>query len=61
MTAVTSGLNAIMSYAPKPIAKLAGIGMALINASPAKNLLQLIARGGVLAQANLLDGRLPDQ
>jgi 2-octaprenyl-6-methoxyphenol hydroxylase len=61
MTAITSGLNAIMSYAPKPITKFAGIGMTLINSSPAKNLLQLIARGGVLAQANLLDGRLPDQ
>ena len=60
MTAVTSGLNAIMSYAPSPIAKFAGIGMALINASPAKNLFQSIARGGVLVSANLLDGRLPD-
>ena len=61
MTVVTSGLNAIMSYSPKPIAKLAGMGMAMINASPAKNLFQSIARGGILARANLLDGRLPDQ
>ena len=61
MTAVTSGLNAIMSYAPNPVAKLAGMGMAMINASPAKNLFQSIARGGILARANLLDGRLPDQ
>ena len=61
MTAVTSGLNAMMSYAPNPLAKLAGMGMTLINASPAKNLFQSIARGGVLARANLLDGRLPDQ
>jgi len=60
MTAVTNGLNAIMSYAPNPLAKLAGMGMTLINASPAKNLFQSIARGGVLARANLLDGRLPD-
>ena len=60
MTAVTSGLNAIMSYAPNPIAKIAGVGMALINASPAKYLFQSIARGGVLARANLLNGRLPD-
>lgn len=60
MTAVTSGLNAIMSYAPSPIAKIAGVGMALINASPVKNLFQSIARGGVLAQANLLNGHLPD-
>ena len=60
MTAVTSGLNAMMSYAPNPLAKLAGMGMTLINASPAKNLFQSIARGGILARANLLDGRLPD-
>ena len=61
MTAVTNGLNAMMSYGPNPLAKLAGLGMSLINASPAKNLFQSIARGGVLARANLLDGRLPDQ
>ena len=60
MTAVTIGLNALMSYAPNPLAKIAGTGMALINASPAKKLFQSIARGGVLARANLLDGRLPD-
>ena len=60
MTAVTSGLNAIMSYAPNPIAKIAGVGMALINSSSAKYLFQSIARGGVLARANLLNGRLPD-
>ena len=60
MTAVTLGLNAVMSYAPNPLAKLAGMGMTLINASPAQKLFQSIARGGVLARANLLDGRLPD-
>ena len=60
MTAVTSGVNAMMSYAPNPLAKLAGIGMTLINASPAKNLFQSVARGGVLARANLFEGRLPD-
>ena len=60
MTAVTSGLNAVMSYAPNPIAKIVGVGMALINANSAKDLFQSIARGGFLARANLLDGRLPD-
>ena len=60
MTAATSGLNAMMSYAPSPLAKLAGVGMTLMNASPAKNMFLSIARGGVLARANLLDGRLPD-
>ena len=53
-------MNAMMSYAPKPLAKLAGMGMTLINFSPAKNLFQSIAQGGVLTRANLLDGRLPD-
>ena len=60
MTAVTNGLNAIMSYGPKPLTKIAGIGMRLIDASPAKNVFQSIARGGFLARANLLNGRLPD-
>ena len=61
MTAFTSGLNLIMSYAPKPVTKFAGMSMTLINSSPAKNLFQSIARGGVIARANLLEGRLPDQ
>jgi 2-octaprenyl-6-methoxyphenol hydroxylase len=61
MTAVTSSLNAMMSYGPNGLARLAGIGMGIINASPAKNLFQSIARGGVLARANLLDGQLPGQ
>ena len=60
MTAVTSGLNFVMSYAPKPFAKIAGMGMSLINAGPAKNIFQSIARGGVFAHANLLSGRLPN-
>jgi 2-octaprenyl-6-methoxyphenol hydroxylase len=60
MTAVTSGLNMIMSYAPNPVAKIAGMGMSLINASPAKNLFRSIARGNVLARASLLSGRLPN-
>jgi hypothetical protein len=60
MTAVTSGLNMMMSYAPNPVAKIAGMGMSLINASPAKNLFRKIARGNVLARASLLSGRLPD-
>jgi 2-octaprenyl-6-methoxyphenol hydroxylase len=60
MTAVTSGLNMMMSYAPNPVAKIAGMGMSLINASPAKNLFLSIARGNVLARASLLSGRLPD-
>ena len=61
MTAVTSSLNAIMSYAPNPVTTFAAVGMTLINASPVKDLFQSIARGGVLARANLLDGRLPGQ
>jgi 2-polyprenyl-6-methoxyphenol hydroxylase-like FAD-dependent oxidoreductase len=60
MTAVTNGLNMMMSYAPKNISMLAGLGMRLVNASPLNNMIQSIARGGVLSKANLLDGRLPD-
>ena len=61
ITAFTSGLNAMMAYAPNPLAKLVGMGMTLINASPAKNVFQSVARGGVLARANLFNGHLPDQ
>lgn len=60
MTAITSGLNVMLSHAPKPFAKITGMGMSLINAGPTKNIFQLIARGGVLAHANLLSGRLPN-
>jgi 2-octaprenyl-6-methoxyphenol hydroxylase len=58
MTAITSGLNQLMSFQPA-IAKVTGAGMRLVNASPAKSFFQKSATGGHLAQANLLEGRLP--
>jgi len=59
MSAMTSGLNEVMSFRPR-LAQLAGTGMQMINASPVKDLLQRSARGGQLARANLLEGRLPE-
>ena len=58
MTAITSGLNQLMSFQPA-IAKVTGAGMGLINASPVKSFFQKSAMGGHLARANLLEGRLP--
>jgi hypothetical protein len=58
MTAMTSGLNRLMSFQPA-IAKAAGAGMGLVNTSPVKTLFQKSAMGGHLARANLLAGRLP--
>ena len=58
MTAMTSGLNQLMSFQPK-MAKIAGAGMGLVNRSPLKALLQISAMGGQLTRANLLEGRLP--
>ena len=59
MTAITSGLNQIMSFQPT-IAKIAGVGMGLVNHSPMKTLLKKSAMGGQLTQATLLQGQLPE-
>lgn len=59
MSAMTSGLNQIMSFHPA-IAKIAGVGMSLVNISPLKSIFQKCAAGGHLARANLLKGRLPE-
>jgi 2-octaprenyl-6-methoxyphenol hydroxylase len=59
MTATTSGLNQLMSFQPM-MAKIAGVGMGLVNRSPLKTLLQRGAMGGQLTRANLLEGRLPE-
>ena len=59
MTAMTSGLNQLMSFQPK-MAKIAGAGMGLVNRSPLKTLFQKSAMGGQLTRANLLEGRLPE-
>jgi 2-octaprenyl-6-methoxyphenol hydroxylase len=58
MTAMTSGLNQLMSFQPA-IAKVTGAGMGLVNAGPVKSFFQKSAMGGHLARANLLEGRLP--
>ncbi len=59
MTALTSGLNQLMSFQPT-MAKIAGAGMGLVNRSPLKALFQKSAMGGQLTRANLLEGRLPE-
>ena len=58
MTAMTSGLNQLMSFQPA-IAKIVGASMSLVNVSPLKSLFQKCAVGGYLVRANLLKGRLP--
>ena len=58
MTAMTSGLNQLMSFQPT-IAKIIGAGMGFMNRSSLKALFQKSAMGGQLTQANLLEGRLP--
>ena len=60
MTAMTSGLNQLMSFQPA-IAKVTGAGMGLVNTGPVKSFFQKSAMGGHLARANLLGGRLPTQ
>ena len=59
MTAMTSGLNQLMSFQPT-MAKIAGAGMGLVNLSPLKTIFQRSAMGGQLTRANLLEGRLPE-
>ena len=59
MTVMTSGLNQLMSFQPT-MAKIAGVGMGLVNHSPLKLLFQRSAMGGQLTRANLLQGRLPE-
>jgi hypothetical protein len=58
MSAITSGLNELMSFQPR-LARLAGAGMQMVNASPIKRVLQRSASGGHLTDANLFKGRLP--
>ena len=58
MTAMTSGLNQLMSFQPA-IAKVTGAGMGLVNTGPVKSFFQKSAMGGHLTRANLLEGHLP--
>jgi 2-octaprenyl-6-methoxyphenol hydroxylase len=59
MSLTTTGLNSLFSTMPTGVAKIAGLGMSLLNRSPAKSAFSTIARGGTLAPANLFAGRLP--
>ena len=59
MTGATSGLNRLFSSAPPALRRAAGIGFSVLDRLPAKSLFSDIAEGGALADAALLDGRLP--
>ena len=59
MTTATSGLNSLFSSAPAGVRRLAGLGFAVLDRLPVKSVFSDIAAGGQLAEATLLDGRLP--
>lgn len=59
MTGATSGLNRLFSRAPPALRRAAGIGFSVLDRLPAKSLFSDIAGGGALAEAALLEGRLP--
>ena len=59
MTTATSGLNNLFSNAPAGIRRLAGLGFAMLDRLPVKSVFLDIAAGGKLAEAALLEGRLP--
>jgi 2-octaprenyl-6-methoxyphenol hydroxylase len=59
MTTATSGLNSLFSNAPAGIRHLAGLGFAVLDRLPVKSVFSDIAAGGQLAEAALLEGRLP--
>ena len=62
MTAVTSGLNRLMS-GPARVAKFAGAGRHGICQFKSGKIIisEQAAMGGHLSRANLLEGRLPDE
>ena len=61
MSAATSGLNTLFAAAPPVVRRAAGMGFSILDRLPGKSLLSEIAEGGRLADAALLDGRLPGE
>ena len=61
MSVATSGLNKLFAAAPPMVRRAAGMGFSILNRLPGKSLFSEIAEGGRLADAALLDGRLPDE
>ena len=59
MSAATSGLNRLFAAAPPVVRRAAGMGFSILDRLPGKSLFSKIAEGGRLADAALLDGRLP--
>ena len=61
MSFATTGLNALFSTMPSGVAKIAGVGMNLLNRSSTKSVFLAIARGGKLSPSSLFVGKLPQQ
>ena len=59
MTAATTGLNRLFAGMPGGMRRLAGLGFSILDRLPVKSLFSDVARGGRLAEAELLHGRLP--
>ena len=61
MSAATSGLYSLFAAAPAVVRRAAGMGFSILDRLPGISLLSEIAEGGRLANAALLDGRLPGE
>ena len=61
MSVATSGLNKLFAAAPPMMRRAAGMGFSILDTLPGKFLFSEIAEGGRLADAALLDGRLPGE
>lgn len=59
MSLATSGLNRLFYKTPSVLRRMAGVGFSVLNRLPVKSQLSDIARGGQLADARLLRGKLP--
>ena len=61
MSAATSGLNMLFAIAPPVVRRATGIGFSILDRLAGKSLFSEIAEGGRLADAALLEGRLPGE
>ena len=61
MSMATSGLNKLFAAAPPVMRRAAGMGFSILDRLPGKSMFSEIAEGGRLAEAALLEGRLPGE
>ena len=61
MSMATSGLNKLFAAAPPVMRQAAGMGFSILDRLPGKSMFSEIAEGGRLAEAALLEGRLPGE